>query len=28
LKKYIDDSHSPRAKILLDEIQSGKFKWK
>ena len=26
LKKYIDDSHSPRAKILLDEIQSGKFK--
>ena len=26
LKKYIDNSHSPRAKILLDEIQSGKFK--
>jgi len=26
LKKYIDSSHSPRAKILLDEIQSGKFK--
>jgi len=26
LKKYIDESHSSRAKILLDEIQSGKFK--
>ncbi len=26
LKKYIDNSHSSRAKILLDEIQSGKFK--
>jgi len=26
LKRYIDSSHSPRAKILLDEIQSGKFK--
>lgn len=26
LKKYIDDSHSSRAKLLLDEIQSGKFR--
>jgi len=26
LKKYINDSNSNRAKILLDEIQSGKFK--
>jgi len=26
LKRYIDNSHSSRAKILLDEIQSGKFK--
>jgi len=25
LKKYIDNSHSSRAKILLDKIQSGKF---
>lgn len=28
LKKYVNSSHSSQAKILLDEILSGKFKWK
>ena len=28
LKKYINHSHSSQAKLLLDEILSGKFKWK
>jgi len=28
LKEYIQQSHSNSAQILLDEIQSGKFKWK